>query len=530
MPHTPLPIVQSRTSWDEFARWHAILTDPAAVAAAHSAYPATDPALGDGLAISPEAAAALFSAPLDGSPSPNFYPATIIDQRALTTLTLDTSVASGVATSTGGVTLPYTWRGWVLQGGSDATVPPVPPLVCLDPEYACYSRMGRGDTYTPAISQANPSLHDVDSGGFRTDSWIEIGAPAGVAAAVIDSFLGGNAIELGATGETIGAAVALQVAVKPQGTFTGTFAKIWNMTGNLQVELYGRRVGGVDEYEWRISAQTLTATTKTALAQDGWVVVSALFEYFHLSCEVASATCSGAPFGYNNQTIVKITDLQSLQSITQEFSGTTGNSIDGMNFAGQAAKVGWACALVAFRRTGLVLSEITIPASCLSNGGNDCVVTLVDTCMAFDPTRCIECYPTDRVIPLRVKCGGDSPEVTLTITAGGAHVLYDELVGIPAALGSGGVEVDPTFRIDPSNCFPVQIVDTGAEVVVEDTPLALPVRAAGAAAGRPSINPPPTPPPDPTPGPDPAPTPDADPTCAVPSPSASTNTDCNDPI
>ncbi len=527
MAPIPLPILPSRTSWNEFARWFAILTDPVAVAAAHSTYPATNPALGDGLAISPAAAAALFSAPLDGSPSPDFYPATIIDQRALTTLTLDTSVASGIATSAGGVTLPYTWRGYVLQGGTDADPEPPPPTGCLEPEYKCYSRLGRGDTYTPAIDQASPSLHDIDTGGFRTDSWLETGVGGGVATATIDPF-GGVPLELGDSSTQNGVAFGIQFALKITGTLPGAFTLLWQLNGNQQAQLWGRRVGGLDEYEWRTTpvGATVVASPKVALAQNGWIVFGVLYEAFHLVCKVASADCDATPFGTLSANVARITDLDSLVSDTVEFSAN-GNSIDDMTFFAAATTVGWACALVGFVRTGIVLDGITVPANCLSFLGQTCLVPLTGTCMAFDPTRCIECYPTDRVIPLRVSCAGVSPEMTLTITAGGVHVLYDPIIGTPATLGPGGVAVDPTFRIDPSNCFPVQIVDTGAEVVVEDNPLALPVRAA---AGGPTINPPPTPPPDPTPGPDPAPTPDADPTCAVPDPTASTNTDCNDPI
>lgn len=478
MGHNFPPTPPSRTSWDEFARWYTILTDPAAVAQAYIDFPETNPAGGAGLEISPDAAAIQFSAPLNGSPSPNFYPATMLHWAApLLSLSTRTSDASGILTAAdsgggGPVTLPFTWRGVVLQGGIDPTDPPPPP-VCIElDEYFCYSRMGRGDTYTPAINQADSSLHDIDSGGFRTDSWIELGVGGGAATATIDF---DPDLELGDGTTSVGVALGIQFAIKPTTTFAASFELMWKLDGNFTVSLYARTNGGVNEYEWRISGTTVVATPKVDLAQNGWTVLGILVEVFHLSCEVASATCSGAPFGFNNETIVKITDLATLASGVQSFGASTTNSIDGMTFSSGSVDVGYACTVLGFTRTGIVLSEITVPANCLDFIGNVCTVPVEGTCVDFEPQRCIECFTDDRGIPPRVKSG---PSPTIIITPDPTEdrvIVFDDLLGVEATLAAvDGIPFEPTFRLSPDG-FPIQQDPDAPEVELTTNPLAIPV-------------------------------------------------------
>ncbi|KKK67390.1 hypothetical protein LCGC14_2954560, partial [marine sediment metagenome] len=169
----------------------------------------------------------------------------------------------------------------------------------------------------------------------------------------------------------------------------------------------------VNEFEWRgQGGLTLTATPKAALAIGDWIVFGLLFEVFHMVCNVASADCTAAPFGTNTAQAIKLTDLGSLTTATGDMGGN-GTTLVDMTFYSASTTIGWACAFLCYVRTGVVLDEITVPASCLSFLGQTCSFNFVGTCLEFDPTLCIECYPLDQQLPLRVKFG---PNPVLTIT------------------------------------------------------------------------------------------------------------------
>lgn len=375
----------------------------------------------------------------------------------------------------------FTWTGFILRvGGTSAPVTgPLPDLTssCLEPDlYRCYNVMGDGDTYTPVIGGGDASLHPDGVGGYNGASWIDLGAGGGASAATIDPF-DGVPLDLGAAGVEVGLGFGIQFAVNPVGLPT-SFTLLWQLNGNIQVQLYGREVAGVRSYEWRRSGATVMDATPKTVSAGSWDVLGLVFEAYHLVCNVASADCGTDPFGTNNSTAIRYTDVQTGTQVVSQLGGSTGNTLDDMTFhRGGAAQTGWACAVVAYRRTGLGIADVDIPATCLLFLGQVCTVTPVDACLAFNPFFCPACFQSDvRMSPPRVIEGG-TPALTVTLAEDSPPLTFDpDGIGEAVLFAAGARELTPPTVRSGAQGFPVTVDPAGLTFPASSDLTALPLR------------------------------------------------------
>ena len=357
------------------------------------------------------------------------------------------------------------------------TPPPIPPT-CLSALYVCYSQMGDGSVYLPTVGAGSPSLNA--SGGYMDLSWIDLGVGGGESAVTIDPF-DGTPLDLGAAGVEVGLGFGIQFAVNPVG-LSSSFTLLWQTNGNIAVQLYGREVAGVRSYEWRRSGLTVMDATPKAVSEGDWDVLGLVFEAYHLVCNVASPDCDAAPFGTSNSTVVRFTDVQTRTQVTQQLGGSTGNTLDDMTFhRGGAAQTGWACAVVAFRRTGLGIPDVDIPASCLLFLGQVCTVTPTDICLAFDPVVCQECYGMDTVSsPQRVRLPQPGETTTtVQLVASGEAPLTVDVFGVAISIGtSSTLFTPPAIRSSPQG-FAVPSDPAGLTFPESSDSTALPLRTGG---------------------------------------------------
>lgn len=464
--------------------------DDAGYNAALAAFPETEPiGLGPDGVINTQpitndnpvsVAAALSITNFGGGGVPMTFPGVINNAFFWTSLYNISESVNGGTIDVNGHSVPWVWEGYICQSAFGGCILPDPagitPPNCLDPtSFQCFSLMGEGTTYDPEISGGDVSLNT--SGGYRDRSYLRLGLGGGASTATIDVF-GGTPLALGAAGSEVGIGFGIQFAVDPVG-MTGTFALLWEVSGNISAQLYGREVSGVREYEWRRAGTTVITATPKVVSEGKWDVLGLVLEVYHLVCNVASADCSASPFGTSNSTVMRFTDMQTNETGIFQIGGSTGITLDDMTFhrSSGSTSTGWTCTYVAYRRSGIVVSEVTIPASCLSFLGQTCTVSPIDVCMTFTPRDCVECFGDDtKTSPPRIRPPQPGESTTIVqFIANGVKTIFDP-IGDAVVIGTEGEELTPDCIREDSNGLSLSHDENGPSFSVGTALACVPIK------------------------------------------------------